>query len=187
MPEFDSPLENVKIASPCSADWNEMYGDERKRFCGDCKLNVYNLSGMTKTEAESLILNAEGRLCVRFYQRADGSVITNDCPVGWAGVKHRTRVFATAAASLLMAILTGVFFVSLFAKPKSLVLGEMVPYATPTPKPRPLMGAVAVDPKMVSHDEIPVMGEIAVQPTKKKKTMTEVKGEVDVPKVQRVM
>ena len=75
---FDSPLNNVKIASPCSADWNEMYGDNRKRFCGDCKLNVYNLSGMTKTEAESLIINSEGRLCVRFYERADGSVITND-------------------------------------------------------------------------------------------------------------
>lgn len=189
MPRFDSPLNNVKIASPCSADWNEMYGDERKRFCGDCKMNVYNLSGMTKTEAESLIIGAEGRLCVRFYQRADGSVITNDCPVGWAGVKHRTRVFATAAASLLMAILTGVFFVSLFSKQRVIgeVVGTMIPYATPTPEPRPLMGAVAVDPKMVSHDEVPVMGKIAIQPTKKKKTMTEVKGEVAPNEVRRTM
>ncbi|MBK9765573.1 MAG: hypothetical protein IPP63_00360 [Chloracidobacterium sp.] len=74
MSKFDSPLNDIKIASPCSADWNGMYGDERKRFCGECKLNVYNLSGMTKNEAERLVTNAEGRLCVRFYQRADGSV-----------------------------------------------------------------------------------------------------------------
>ena len=188
MSKFDSPLSNVKIASPCSADWNEMYGDERKRFCGDCKLNVYNLSGMTKTDAEALIMNAEGRLCVRFYQRADGSVITNDCPVGWTGVKHRTRVFATAAASLLMAILTGVFFVSMFSAKRETVGKLRIPFTTPTPEPRPLMGAVAVNPNTNTRqpDDRPyVMGNVAAPPAKKK-TMTEVKGEIDAPAVRRV-
>ncbi len=174
MSKFDSPLTNVKIASPCSADWNEMYGDARKRFCGDCKLNVYNLSGMTKTEAESLILNAEGRLCVRFYQRADGSVITKDCPVGWAGVKHRTKVFATAAASLLMAILTGVFFVSLFSSNEAR---------------GPEMGAISINPNSNSNtanDNRPyVMGNIAMPPVKKKK-MTEIK-RISVPQIEKTM
>src|SRR6188472_3153808 len=112
MSRFNSPLNNIRIASPCSADWEQMYGDDRKRFCGDCKLNVYNLSGMTRDEAETLITNAEGRLCVRFYKRSDGSVITRDCPVGWARVRHRTRVIATAAASLVVALFTGVLFVT---------------------------------------------------------------------------
>ena len=110
MSKFDSPLNNIRIASPCQADWNEMYGDNRKRFCGDCKLNVYNLSGMARDEAETLIMNAEGRLCVRFYRRADGTVITKDCPVGWAKVKRRTRVVAAAFASLLMALFTATLF-----------------------------------------------------------------------------
>jgi hypothetical protein len=135
MPKFTSPLDNIRIASPCSADWNQMYGDERKRFCGDCKLNVFNLSGMTRDEAESLIMNAEGRLCVRFFQRVDGSVITQDCPVGWARVKHRSRVIATAALSMLMAILSGLFFVSLFSGQKNAVVGIM---KAPTPKPVPM-------------------------------------------------
>ena len=134
MSKFDSPLNNIRIASPCSSDWDEMYGDERKRFCGDCKLNVYNLSGMTKEEAESLIMKAEGRLCVRFYKRADGSVITKDCPVGWAKVKQRTKLYATAAASLLMALFTGVLFVSLFTKQKPLMGDLRIPFATPTPE-----------------------------------------------------
>jgi hypothetical protein len=47
MARFDSPLNDLRIASPCSANWDEMVGDNRQRFCGDCKLNVYNLSGMT--------------------------------------------------------------------------------------------------------------------------------------------
>jgi len=191
MSKFDSPLSNIKIASPCSADWNEMYGDGRRRFCGDCKLNVYNLSGMTKDEAESLVMNAEGRLCVRFYQRADGSVITQDCPVGWAKVKQRTRVFATAAFSLVMAILSGVFFVSMFSGNRTTIGKLKIPFTTPTPEPRPLMGAVAINPNRNSNTETDkkpvVMGNIATTPVKKKKTMTEVKGEVVVREVERTM
>ncbi len=140
----DSPLNNIKIASPCSADWNEMYGDERKRFCADCKLNVYNLSGMTRDEAEALIMNAEGNLCVRFYMRSDGTIITQDCPVGWAKVKQRTRLFATAVASLVMALFTGVLSVSCLTGNRA-TMGEIAaaPLVTPSPTPVPLMGAVA--------------------------------------------
>jgi hypothetical protein len=139
MSKFDNPLDNIKIASPCQADWDEMYGDNRKRFCGDCKLNVYNLSGMTRDDAEALIMNAEGRLCVRFYKRADGSVITRDCPVGWARVRQRTKVFATAAFSLVMALISGVFFVSLFSKQKATIGDLRIPFTTPGHT----MGAVA--------------------------------------------
>ena len=34
-------LELIQIATPCTADWESMVGDERTRYCGDCKLNVY--------------------------------------------------------------------------------------------------------------------------------------------------
>ena len=160
MPKFDSPLNNIQIASPCAADWNEMFGDDRKRHCGDCKLNVYNLSGMTKDEAESLVINAEGRLCVRFYRRADGSVITQDCPVGWAKVKQRTRVYAAAAASLIMALFTGVLFVSLFSnKHRGLTVGELIPFATPTPVR--LMGAIAM-PQNTNTNSNAVQGKPSV-------------------------
>ena len=49
---FTSPLRNVKVASPCPADWDRMIGDERVRFCGQCELNVYNLSAMSEAPAE---------------------------------------------------------------------------------------------------------------------------------------
>lgn len=167
MPKFDSPLTNISIASPCSADWNEMYGDGRKRFCGDCKLNVYNLSGITRDEAETLVMNAEGRLCVRLYKRADGSVITKDCPVGWAKVKQRTQLAATAFASLVLAMLTGVLFAVGFSKQKT-VIGELIPYATPTPDRRPTMG-VMVPTQKDTKSNVP------------RKKMIEVKGKVEPP------
>ncbi len=63
MKRFTSSLRNVKVASPCSADWDRMIGDERARFCGQCELNVYNLSAMSTLEAEShVFLDSTGRL-----------------------------------------------------------------------------------------------------------------------------
>jgi len=116
MSKFTNPLNNVKIASPCSQDWNEMIGTERKRFCGECKLNVYNLSGMSRDEAENLLLNSEGRLCVRFFRRVDGTVLTKDCPVGWQAIKRRVTKTVTAFASLVFAALSGIGLSNYFAK-----------------------------------------------------------------------
>lgn len=93
-------LDNIRVASPCSAAWSGMTGDERVRHCGDCKKNVYNLSEMTRDEAEALIVEKEGRLCVRYYQRADGTILLKDCVVG-ARRKRRRRIVAAGAAAML--------------------------------------------------------------------------------------
>ncbi|HEX8737464.1 MAG TPA: hypothetical protein VF721_19185 [Pyrinomonadaceae bacterium] len=116
MKTFTNPLNNIHIASPCAADWNEMVGDERRRFCSQCSLNVYNLSGMTGDEAENLLLTSEGRVCVRFYRRKDGTILTKDCPVGWQAVKRRLSKMATAVVSLCAGVFTGIFA---FNQPKT--------------------------------------------------------------------
>ena len=72
----------LTIATPCPASWDDMEGDDRVRFCPECELNVYNLSAMTEEQALALVQEREGRLCVRLYQREDGTVLTSDCPVG---------------------------------------------------------------------------------------------------------
>ncbi|MEP6848793.1 MAG: hypothetical protein ABI999_08040 [Acidobacteriota bacterium] len=109
MKNVPSPLDNIRVASPCPADWNQMFGNDRKRFCGQCKLNVYNLSDMTRAEAEALLLNSEGRrLCVRYYQRADGTVLTQNCPVGWQAAKRRASNIVTAAFSVVAGLITGI-------------------------------------------------------------------------------
>lgn len=87
----------VKVAKPCDREWEEMIGGNRSRFCTDCKLNVYDLSELTLDEAQALIQQKEGELCVRFFQRADGTLITRDCPVGVAA--HRRKVVAVSIAS----------------------------------------------------------------------------------------
>jgi hypothetical protein len=110
-------LGEVRIASPCHADWNSMTGDEQSRFCDKCAKNVYNLSAMTTEQAESLIREKEGDLCVRYYQRADGTVLTADCPVG----VRRKRVRAVA----FMAGLGAAAGLGIHAYANQVMMGEM--------------------------------------------------------------
>lgn len=77
----DGILSDLRVAYPCEANWDEMAGNERVRHCSSCRLHVYNLSNLTRQQAQVLIEGAEGRLCVRFYRRADGRVMTQDCPL----------------------------------------------------------------------------------------------------------
>lgn len=88
----------LRVASPCRASWDNMDGDEQVRFCRECTRNVYNLSEMTEDEARRVIAEREGRLCVRFYQRRDGTVLTSDCPVG------QRRYFLRAGAGTALAL-----------------------------------------------------------------------------------
>jgi hypothetical protein len=107
MSQFTNPLDHVRIAAPCSADWDTMFGDERVRFCAQCKLNVFNLSEMTKAEAEVLIARAEDRLCIRYYRRRDGSIMTQNCPVGLRAIKRKLSRVASAIGSALVTFFAG--------------------------------------------------------------------------------
>lgn len=95
-------LDQISIAAPCSASWDEMSGDDRIRFCSHCQQNVYHLSGMSREQAVALVQAREGRLCVRFYRRADGTVMTADCPQGLREIRDRVmRGFVGVAAALM--------------------------------------------------------------------------------------
>ena len=60
--------------------WDEMAGDAWVRHCELCNQNVYNLSALTKAEAERLLSRNEGRICTKFYRRPDGTILTQQCP-----------------------------------------------------------------------------------------------------------
>lgn len=159
MAKYTSPLDHVSVAAPCSADWDAMIGTPQKRFCGQCRLNVYNLSGMTKREAEQLIANAEGRLCVRFYRRADGTILTENCPVGLRALKRRLSRTASAALSAILSFLAGLgLYTALDEREPVRTMGTVV--ATPVRREPPLntvMGTLAVDPPVPLKR--PVRGE----------------------------
>lgn len=149
-----SPLDQLKIASPCNASWAEMSGDERVRFCQLCSKNVYNLSNMSRTDAENLVKEKEGNLCVRFFVRSDGTLLTQDCPVGLAKIRRKV---AGIAATIAAGIVTVVTYLNLrpqgqppiqdpMAIPVNEVQGGMEPVlmGEVAPPPQVTMGKVAM-------------------------------------------
>ena len=97
-----SVLDGMAVAAPCSADWKQLTGDDRVRTCGACTKNVYNLTEMTRVEAEALILAKEGKLCVRYFQRRDGTMLQKDCTIG--GSERRRRRFIAVGVSAVLAV-----------------------------------------------------------------------------------
>jgi hypothetical protein len=130
-------LERVQIASPSNVSWDDMTGDERVRFCGKCAKDVYNVSAMPRAEAEALLVERAGSLCVRIYKRVDGTVLTADCPVGVRKKRVRRALFVAAGASALAAATSTLFVTQGEPGP---VMGKVAspvraPEATPTATP----------------------------------------------------
>lgn len=96
-------LSRARVAAPCPASWEAMEGGDRVRFCRLCDRHVYNLSEMSEAEAVALLAGAEGRLCARLYRRADGTLLTKDCPVGLGALRRRA---ARAAGAFFAAVLS---------------------------------------------------------------------------------
>jgi hypothetical protein len=79
-PEQLAALASVEIASPCPMQWKDLDGDERKRFCRQCQQHVFNLEELTIDEVMVMLQEARReRVCMRFFRRADGTVVTRDC------------------------------------------------------------------------------------------------------------
>ena len=95
-------IDNIRIASPCPANWEQMQGDDRVRHCEACNLNVYNLAAFTENEIRDLVANRKGRLCGRIYQRQDGTVLTQNCPVGLRAVTRRISRVAGAVFACMV-------------------------------------------------------------------------------------
>lgn len=160
-------LDAVQIAAPCTANWDEMVGDDHVRFCGSCEKNVYNLSSLPREEAEALLAAKEGKMCVRLYKRTDGTVLTADCPVGVKRRRRRRAAFGAVGASLMAA--AGAF--GLASQPQR-TTGEVVP------SQQTMMGAATVQTGDVAPPVAPttttppttptgqhVMGGIRAMPT----------------------
>ena len=96
-------LDVIRIDEPCPASWERMAGDERVRFCEGCRKHVHNLSAMTRTEAERLVCDGAGNLCVRFARGEDGIVQTLEyrTPGGRARGWRFWTILSTCVAALV--------------------------------------------------------------------------------------
>ena len=156
-------LSRVKIASPCTADWAQMSGDDRVRFCTHCQKHVYNLSAMSAESATALIREKEGKLCARLYRRHDGTVLSTDCPIGAARVWNRCKQWACAGAALLFVAGYAQFAPSVIARSRTSTRTAGASTSSPTQFARDpwsrLKSWLGLSPRSMV-----VMGDICVPP-----------------------
>jgi hypothetical protein len=140
-----------------------MIGDERVRFCGPCQKNVYNLSAMASEEAESLLAQREGSICIRLYRREDGTVLTADCPVGVRRRRVSRAVVAAAGTGALAAMAAAAFSTQQGKLPMPedsthVTQGVMAPADTPTATSQadvPSIGSASVEPSAAPRATAP--------------------------------
>lgn len=149
-------LDNIQVAAPCTADWSKMAGDARVRHCGDCNKHVYNLSEMTRDEAQALLIEKEGKLCVRYYRRNDGTILTANCPVGTKR-RRRRRWIAASAVAMLAGVIGGRLVNRRHAAPEPIMgdvsapgeveMGKIAAPSPPAPQHELVMGQVVAPVK----------------------------------------
>jgi len=96
----------LRVIEPCRERWAGLTGDARERFCARCATIVHNLSALTEEEARRAIDEGDGRRCVRFLSRADGTVVFRR-RARWPGRAAR----AVGTALLAIVFWTGVVLV----------------------------------------------------------------------------
>ena len=148
-----------------------MEGDDRVRFCGECRKNVYNLSALPRAEAERLLQEREGNLCVRLYKRADGTVMTTDCPVAVRRLRVRRIVGMTAGLGAAVLAVTAAVWRRQAppAPPAALVTAAPDEVAPPVTAPTPVP-EVTADPTKPSMEQPPELAP-RPQPTSPKLAM----------------
>jgi hypothetical protein len=155
-----------------------MTGNDRVRFCSQCSLNVFNLSAMTTQEAEDLLRRTEGQLCVRFYRRSDGTILTKNCPVGLQAIRDRLTRIRTGLIAAILSFVAHLGLVGAFRVFDYRLAGEAtgvhhkyeqggprptVPLAIQNPS-LPIIGGPIVGPGRSPNPSFPGKGERYVRP-----------------------
>ena len=144
-------LDSIRIATPCSAKWEDMTGDERVRLCAQCALHVYNFENMTSTEVRELVTQTEGRVCGRFYRRADGRMVTSDCPIAYEKLKYRLGLAASMVVGVLTAAIGAIAVAAgadrtKFDLPSSPTVKKVCSWASTQPQYSPMAGGIMAMP-----------------------------------------
>ncbi|MBY0524858.1 MAG: hypothetical protein K2R98_15745 [Gemmataceae bacterium] len=162
-----SLLDEVSVASPCSAVWEDMIGTDRVRYCQHCEKNVYNLSDMSRTEAAAFVQSREGRTCIQFYRRADGTMLTDDCPVGLRALRRAARrswALIAGGMTTVLGVFVGAASYSSAERRGGQAFRQIEPFASvlewldPTLRPAPALEVTPLPPVPIQC----VKGEMAM-------------------------
>ena len=173
MPKRSSLLDSINIASPCSAAWDEMIGNDQVRFCRHCSLHVHDLSKITRKDAIKLVAAAKGKLCVRYSRHPNGAVRTASHAQPLTHIKRRLSRIAAGAFTATLSLASNAVAQSAMSvernptvavQPKEAVRESALPDDSNKLTDLPLLAEVTVDvPVKVIEDSVQG-GAIVVSP-----------------------
>ncbi len=99
-------LDSIKVPAPCDKKWDEMDGDDQKRFCSGCQKNVHNISAMPRREARRLVAQNAGKICIRYERLPNGKVLTDNQPLTQISRRSSAVAAGVIAATLTLSALT---------------------------------------------------------------------------------
>jgi hypothetical protein len=145
----------LKIVSPCPRSWESLVGDDRVRYCGQCRLNVYNLAQMSSEEVEQVVRKTEGRLCGRLYVREDQTATVRECRQS----RFRRRIRAALAVAVPLLLGGAAWFCWTPAGPDPAAtppwMQMVLNWIHPKPPSKMLLGEVACPPPKGSPAPLP--------------------------------
>ena len=97
-------LERVNVPRPCPVSWESMSGTEKARACAECRRQVYNLSAMSRSEADDLLGRGGERLCITYSRGPDGKIITADRLPAYAPPRRPLASLSVAALAAFIGI-----------------------------------------------------------------------------------
>ena len=94
-----------QLPDPCAEDWDAMTPTgQGRRHCDTCAHEVFDLSYLSHAEIRALVFERTKRVCVRFYERKDGTLVTADCTPARDRRMHRLAHQALRPATWLVRV-----------------------------------------------------------------------------------
>ena len=91
-------LDIVTIPAPCPMQWEEMEGDATlARSCSQCHKQIFNLSAMSRADAEALLARSE-HPCITYLRGGDGKILTTEPSGFWSRLSRSVRRVAAFIA-----------------------------------------------------------------------------------------
>lgn len=99
-----SKLDQLKVVTPCSSNWEQMTGNHKKRFCSECDKHVFDFSQMTRQQIEAVTAVNHGNLCARITRREDGSLVMLNAPLPVYSSRRLNSPMLSAAVATVLSL-----------------------------------------------------------------------------------
>jgi hypothetical protein len=107
MTHLDTKHLALRVRTACPKSWSELAGSGATRFCSECSLHVHGAAQLTRAQAERLVAEASGRVCMRLQIDPAGAPLYRDAAAAQPRVLDRAMRWALAAAAGLLAACHG--------------------------------------------------------------------------------